>query len=271
MKLGLIGEKLSHSKSPEIHQRLFDLQHLEGTYSLLETQRGQLEEVLRQLQRYGYSGVNVTIPYKIDVMPFLTHISKEAVDIGAVNTIHITPDGFFGYNTDYSGFVRSLEHADITVQGRNCVVLGTGGAARAVIQSLADNGAASVTVVSRTPYSKEEFNTFLRKAGAEEINYTDLARRKSGDILINATPVGMYPHGDTSPAAESIAACYGAIVDLIYNPKETVLLQYGRKHGAVTLNGMYMLVAQAISSEEIWQGKKIPASVIEAIANEMEG
>ena len=213
MKLGLIGKKLSHSKSPEIHQRLFGLQHIDGTYSLLEIQPDSIETILSKLYHDGYEGINVTIPYKIDIMPFLTKISQEAVSIGAVNTIHLTDQGFFGFNTDYSGFSRSLDHAGIRIQDTDCVVLGTGGAARAIIQSLFDKGAASIIVVSRHPRSKPAFCKFLEQIGGREIDYDELARLQTGGVLVNCTPVGMYPKMDDSPVSEDIVSRYGAVVD----------------------------------------------------------
>ncbi|WP_301859586.1 shikimate dehydrogenase [uncultured Megasphaera sp.] len=272
MKLGVIGGKLGHSCSPAIHEKLFKILHeqTQHQYGLLEMDRNDIPNELQRLNAEHYTGMNVTIPYKLDVMPFLTDISREARIIGAVNTIHITDKGCFGYNTDYSGFGRSLDHAGIAVSGKNCVVLGTGGAARAIMQYLADHGAASMTVVSRCPHRKPDFDTFSHHVDAELINYAELSRRKRADVLINCTPVGMFPDVDSSPITEELTARYPAVVDLIYNPKDTKILQYAKKHGAVTLNGMYMLVAQAIGSEEIWMGRHIESSVIEQIAKEME-
>lgn len=272
MKLGLIGGTLGHSCSPAIHEKLFDILNLKGQheYGLLEMDRNDIPNELKRLNREHYTGMNVTIPYKLDVMPFLTDMSREARTIGAVNTIHITDKGCFGYNTDYSGFGRSLQHAGIDVWGKHTVVLGTGGAARAVIQYLADSGAAAVTVVSRQPHSKPEFELFSKSVGAEVIGYDRLAFCKRTDILINCTPVGMYPATGGAPVTEQMVAQYPAVVDLIYNPKDTLILQYAKRHRAVTLNGMYMLVAQAVGSEEIWLSRQIEASIIEKIAKEME-
>lgn len=271
MKLGLIGGKLGHSCSPEIHKRLFSLLSLSNRheYSLLEMDREHIADELCELAK-EYGGMNVTIPYKLDVIPHLTGLSPEAERIGAVNTIHVREDGCFGYNTDYSGFGRSLRHAGIAVDGRQCTVLGTGGAARAVVQYLADEGAAQITVVSRTPQEKPAFSRFAMAAGAALISYDDLRQQCGGDVLINCTPVGMAPDIHVSPVAEAVVAAYRAVVDLIYNPRRTLFLQYGEQHQAVVLNGMYMLVAQAIGSEEIWLGRKIGNAVMEKLTQEME-
>ena len=243
---------------------------ISGTYDVLEMPPDQLEGNMKYLAKDGYTGCNVTIPYKRDVMPYLTDISREARIIGAVNTIHFTDEGAFGYNTDYGGFGRSLEQAGIGVAGRDCVVLGTGGAARAIIQYLADKNATSITVVSRLPHSKIEFDDFTKKIGASEIDYQSFETSHAGDVLVNCTPVGMFPHIDGCPVSETCIMAFPAVVDLIYNPKDTELLKMARRHGARTLNGMYMLVAQAVGSEEIWMGREISSSVVEQIAKEME-
>ena len=271
MKLGLIGETLGHSQSPAIHEKIFRLLGIEGTYELLEIKRGDLAERLRRLQEDGYDGVNVTIPYKRDVMPFLGHISREAAGIGAVNTIALSGGAMSGYNTDYTGFGRSLDAARIGVSGKRCVVLGTGGAARAVLQCLADKGAEKLAVVSRRLRDDSEFAAFAQRLGAQVLGYEEMEDVKGGDILVNCTPVGMYPHEDESPLTADMAASFAAVVDLIYNPKETRLLRYAREQGAKTLNGMYMLVAQAVGAEEIWLGRPIDAGVVAAVVKEMEG
>lgn len=270
MKLGLIGEKLGHSQSPAIHTKLFQLLGIQGSYDLIEMNRRDVPNELIRLKREGYVGLNVTIPYKIEVMPFLADIAHEAQVIGAVNTIYMTAEGDFGYNTDYSGFGRSLDHAGIAVQDKECVVLGTGGAARAIVKCLYDKGARTITIASRNPQEKSEFAAFAKTLHGRMVSYEELAAQKDGDVLVNCTPVGMYPNIDASPVSKTIAAMYPAVVDLIYNPKTTRILQYAQQQGAKTLNGMYMLVAQAIGSEEIWQKQHIDNAVIEEIAKEME-
>ena len=270
MKAGLIGKTLGHTASPAIHEKIYRAMGISGTYDVLEIPPDQLEGNMKYLAKDGYTGCNVTIPYKRDVMPYLTDISREARIIGAVNTIHFTNEGAFGYNTDYGGFGRSLEQAGIGVAGRDCVVLGTGGAARAIIQYLADKNAKSITVVSRLPHSKIEFDDFTKKIGASEIDYQSFETSHAGDVLVNCTPVGMFPHIDGCPVSETCIMAFPAVVDLIYNPTDTELLKMARRHGARTLNGMYMLVAQAVGSEEIWMGREISSSVVEQIAKEME-
>ena len=135
---------------------------------------------------------------------------------------------------------------------------------------MSDSGAKSITVVSRHPHSKTEFDAFTKTVGADTIDYQDFEYSQGGDVLVNCTPVGMFPDVNGCPASERIIAAFPAVVDIVYNPKDTQILQAARRHGAKTLNGMYMLVAQAIGSEEIWMGRTIDSSVIEQIAKEME-
>ena len=260
MKLGLIGERLGHSQSPAIHKRIFELLGIDGQYDLIEVERGGVEKALEELKQQGYAGVNVTIPYKRDVMPWLDDVAGEAQVIGAVNTVHMTSRGNFGYNTDYYGFGRSLDHAGVAVEGKSCVVLGTGGAARAILKCLADKKAAKLTV---------DFKAFADSLHIGMIGYDELSD-DGGDVLVNCTPVGMYPDVGGAPLPKRSVLHYEAIVDIIYNPKKTKLLEYGERNGAKIVNGMYMLVAQAVGAEEIWQGRAIDSAVIEAIAAEME-
>jgi len=270
MKFGLIGRTLGHSCSPEIHQKIFQELHQNGnTYELLETEAEELEGRLKQLAAEGYAGVNVTIPYKRDVMPFLKGVSAEAESIGAVNTIKFTEDGMFGFNTDYTGFGRSLLGMGADPHGKVCVVLGTGGAARAVVQFLADDHPKELLAVSRHKDEQGEFREFLEKNGGRLISYEEL-EDKAGDILVNCTPVGMYPKTGKAAVSEDVVKKFRAAMDLIYNPKETEFLRMGRVNGRKTRNGMYMLTAQAVAAEEIWQNRQIPEEILQKIAEEME-
>lgn len=272
MKLGVIGATLGHTASPAIHEKLFRLLGVEGEheYGVLEMNRDRIPSELERLQQEGYTGANVTIPYKLEVMPYLTEISREALTIGAVNTLHFTQDGIFGYNTDYGGFGRSLQHASIDIAKKDCYVLGTGGGARAIIQYLRDGGASTITVVSRKPHQKAGFENFAQKLDVSVIDYEAFEKASSGDVLVNCTPVGMFPDNDGCAVSEKSISRFPSVVDIVYNPKDTKILQLARRHGARTLNGMYMLVAQAIGSEEIWMDRPISSAILQHIAKEME-
>ena len=266
---GLLGARLGHSLSPQIHQLIFKELGVEGTYELLEVPPEELYEAVHEM-RGKYCGVNVTIPHKINVMAALTTLSMEAQGIGAVNTIHFYNGAIRGYNTDYSGFGRLLEHNGIEVEGKSAAVLGTGGASRAVLQYLIDHGIAKLLLVSRNtqgiaPYMK----TLCSSVPTQFVNYVHL-ERYTGDLLINCTPVGMYPNVEASPVSLKTVGNFETAIDLIYNPTQTLFLQQARQLGKQAVNGMFMLVAQAVAAEEIWLQRKIGNDVILKIAAEME-
>ncbi|MEG1413368.1 MAG: shikimate dehydrogenase [Acidaminococcaceae bacterium] len=268
LTLGLIGATLNHSLSPQIHQLIFAELGLAGTYGLLATAPAQLGELVEQLA-LDYLGVNVTIPYKRTIMPFLTSVTAEAQAIGAVNTVHFEQGAKRGYNTDYFGFGRLLAKQQVPVNGQQFTVLGTGGAARAVLQYLLDQGAASLTIASRDPAAAAQKLSDLGGAARLQFStYAALAGGRGG-VIINCTPVGMYPQKEVSPVPPEITRCYQCAVDLIYNPRETLFLQQARRSGAQTANGLYMLVAQAVAAEEIWLGRTLDNDLISKIIQKL--
>ena len=270
MKFGLLGEKLGHSLSPQIHNLIFRKIGIEGEYDLLEVEKQNLEDMLEHLpEKYG--GVNVTIPYKIAVMKNLAFISPEAKAIGAVNTIYFVNGEKRGYNTDYFGFGQLLEHNAIAVENKDVVILGSGGAARAVVQYFVDNCVNSITIASRNPQEAcNKFSDFKALPKLNFLNYERLFERGDGDLLVNTTPIGMYPNMEVSPVPKGIVAGYRAVVDLIYNPSETLFMRYAREAGRKNCNGFYMLIAQAVAAEEIWLGCKINREIIADIAQKMQ-
>lgn len=266
-KFGLIGGKLGHSLSPAIHELFFEYTGKNGSYELLETELEELPRLMQNL-RQNYAGVNVTIPHKLHVMPLLDKIAPEAEAIGAVNTINFTAAGVFGYNTDYFGFGRMLEYNDIAVQNKICAVLGSGGAARAVVKYLSDQGAGKLYLVTRD-ITKADPHFVKMAANLEIIDYAALAKL-SGDILINCTPVGMFPKTEAAPVNAAISAAFAASVDLIYNPAQTLFLRQAEKAGHKAVNGLFMLVAQAVAAQEIWQQEKYDSRLILRITQALE-
>ena len=266
-KYGLLGGKLGHSLSPKIHQLFFQYTGVEGTYELLETELEALPERM-QAMRTSFKGSNVTIPHKLHVMPHLDDIAAEAKAIGAVNTIKFTEAGAFGYNTDYFGFKRMLEYNNIALKGKVAVVLGSGGAARAIMKCLADEGAAAIYLVTRKPEEVDQH--FLEIApGCKVIDY-DALKELKGDLLVNCTPVGMYPKVGVAAVSPMVSASFEASVDLIYNPAKTLFLQQAEDAGKKAVNGLFMLVAQAVAAQEIWQDDKYSSDLIVRIMHELE-
>ncbi len=233
----LLGEKLGHSHSPLIHNEIFKIMGVDATYIKLECMKEELPQIINDLRCGKYHGFNVTIPYKREIMQYLDEIDPSAKAIGAVNTVAYQNGKVVGYNTDYFGFKNELIHFNVECKNKNAYILGTGGASLAVYKALIDLGA-NVNYVSRSP--KNDIT----------ITYDELKNRDI-DILVNATPVGMYPNVDASPVDEMIAKKAKYVLDLIFNPKVTKILEYASSK----MNGLYMLVGQAIKAEEIWQDK----------------
>lgn len=246
-RCGLIGEKLGHSFSPAIHGKLADYE-----YKLYEL---RAEQVGPFLEKKEYDGLNVTIPYKKTVIPYCDELTEAARSIGSVNTIVKRPDGtLLGHNTDYDGFLWLLKNAGADVKGKKAVVLGTGGASVTVQAALRDLGAAPVVVISRSG----------------EDNYENLDRHSDAKILVNATPVGMYPKTGVSPVDLGLFPALEGVFDVVYNPAKTQLLLEAEKRGIPCANGLGMLVAQAKSAAEYFDGRPIDDEAVYSIKTELE-
>ena len=242
LKCGLLGRKLGHSYSPAIHSMLSDY-----SYELFEREPEQLEDFLLH---GDWDGINVTIPYKKTVLPYCRELSPLAKEIGSVNTIVRRPDGsLFGDNTDAYGFESLVKKSGIEVRGKKALVLGSGGASVTVVAVLKRLGAASVTVISRSG----------------ENNYDNIQKHADARIIVNTTPLGMYPNnGQAAVDLKTFPNCEG-VLDVVYNPARTALLLQAESLGIAHAGGLYMLVAQAKRSSEIFTGSSIPDSETERI------
>ena len=249
MEYGLIGEKLPHSFSKEIHEKLAGYD-----YQLKELTPAQLPGFL---QKREFKGINVTIPYKQAVIPYLDEIDEKAKAIGAVNTI-VNRDGkLYGYNTDYDGMVALIRHAGLSLEGKTVLILGTGGTSKTAMAVAKDLGAASVQRVSRSG-----------KDGA--ITYEE-AQRLPVQILINTTPSGMYPNPDGQPMDLSRFGWLEGVLDAVYNPLRTRLVLQARDNRAHAQSGLYMLVAQAAVACEHFLGKPLPAGTLDTVYRQIHG
>ena len=237
LKCGLLGRKLGHSYSPAIHAMLSD-----SSYTLFEREPEQLEDFLLH---EGWDGINVTMPYKKSVLPYCRELSSLAKEIGSVNTIVRRPDGsLFGDNTDAYGFESLVKKSGIDVRGKKALVLGSGGASVTVVAMLKRLGAGSITVISR---SGEE-------------NYDNIQKHADARLIVNTTPLGMYPNnGQAAVDLKTFPDCEG-VLDVVYNPARTALLLQAERLGIPCSGGLYMLVAQAKRSCEIFTGSSIPDS-----------
>ncbi len=238
MVCGLLGGKLGHSYSPQIHSQLGQYE-----YRLFEKKPEELADFLKNGE---FAGLNVTIPYKKDVIPYCASLSPVAKRLGAVNTIVRQPDGsLIGHNTDYYGFFSMVKRTGLAVAGKKALVLGSGGASNTVCAVLEELGA-KVIVISRSG----------------ENNYSNLHLHSDAALIVNTTPVGMYPHVvEAALELEGFPKLEG-VLDVIYNPARTKLLLDAEKRGLVTENGLWMLVAQAKEASEWFTGRKLPESAI---------
>ena len=248
MEFGLIGEHLGHSFSKEIHGRLSD-----RPYELREVPRDALAKFLASRE---FKGINVTIPYKEAVLPLLDFVSPEARQIGAVNTI-VNRDGrLFGYNTDYFGFSALADRLGIDFKGKRVLILGAGGAAKTVAAVAADRSAASVTHAVRRPKAPGQIP--LSSLGSES-SYKDVIPGLTGDLVVNCTPAGMFPHEEERIIDLGALPRLEGAIDLIYNPLRTDLILDALSRGVPAEGGLYMLVAQAVKAREYFDGIPGPA------------
>ena len=237
MKCGLLGRHLSHSYSPQIHSLLGDY-----SYELFEKEPEEIQDFLLNGQ---WDGINVTVPYKKDVIPYLDELTPIAEKLGAVNTI-IRRDGrLIGHNTDYSGFLAMVKSSGLDISGKKALVLGSGGASNTAVAVLEELGA-KVIIISRSGVNR----------------YENLHIHGDAALLVNTTPVGMFPNtGTTTANLEKLPNLEG-VLDVIYNPARTKLLMNAESRGLVTGNGLLMLVAQAKEAAEWFTGRQIDDAVI---------
>jgi len=258
MRYGLIGEKLGHSYSKIIHEMLADYR-----YDLIPLSR---EEFYVFMEKKDFTAINVTIPYKQAVIPYIDELHPKAKEIGAVNTIVNKNDHLIGYNTDFYGFEYMLKKNDIDVEGKKCLILGNGGSSLTVLAVLRHLHAAKIYIVSRKAKEMNQLkeNTNPKSTTVEIISYEDCySSHKDAQVIINTTPLGMYPNTDTSPLDLKGFKMCEAVVDIIYNPLKTKLALQAEELGIKAVTGLEMLVAQAKQSIEYFLGKEIDDKVID--------
>jgi shikimate dehydrogenase len=274
--VGLIGWPVEHSLSPVMHNAAFDALGLNWRYVPLPVPPRQVKIAARGLAALGFRGANVTVPHKQAVMNALDSIAPGARELGAVNTLVISrnTDGttISGYNTDAQGFVGALQQGGFDLEDRgSAVVVGAGGAARAVVYGLLQSGVGEIVVLNRTLERAQAFVTKLGGSCALPLTPETLVESaRAADLLVNATTVGMWPHVDGSvwPEGASVPA-HLTVFDLVYNPLETRLLRQARQSGARGIDGLGMLVRQGTLAFEMWTGEKAPVEVMRAACEQV--
>ena len=271
-KFCLIGHPLGHSMSPQIHTRLFKLSGIPAEYSLNDIAPEELSGKYDFLDEFA--GINVTIPHKVAIIDYCSSLSEGAKRYQSVNCVK--GDDKTGYNTDVIGFTKSIETLGASL-GSRVTVIGCGGVGRMICIEAARQGAElTIAALEKDLALAEKVVEDIRgqKADAdvkiEIIKGNMLENSEGGDLLINATPAGMFPKVENMPCTESVVGKFSYVFDVIYNPKETLLLKTARNLGKKAMGGMAMLVLQAVAAHEIWYGAKFEKSDIDKLISDME-
>jgi shikimate dehydrogenase len=272
---GIIGDPIEHTLSPAMHNAMYKAIGLDYIYLAFRVGSGELGNAIAGMKALNFKGLNVTIPHKVAVIPFLDKMDILADKIGAVNTIVNDNGVLTGYNTDAQGFLKALIERDIRPAGKKVLLLGAGGAARAIGFVLAEEQA-HLTILNRKQelsWAKDLAECLSKiyplKVKAGELTRQNLKRAiASTDILVNATSVGMSPNIDQSPVPCDLLCANLVVFDAVYNPYQTRLLREAKEAGAQTINGLEMLIWQGVLAFEKFTGKKVPFELMREAALE---
>lgn len=258
----VLGKPISHSLSPLMHNTALNHYGMKEHYFAVELQENELTDLAVHLHRDTFCGANITLPYKRTITDYLDHLDVTARDIKAVNTIVKEENKLVGYNTDIYGFAAPIAEFREKLEGGRAIVFGTGGASRAIISALSDYNMEEIVLISRNPeiFDITENQDGVRIAGYEA--WSSLAAEAV--LIVNATPVGMYPNVDDCPIRESEKQYLGDRIcyDIVYNPLRTTFLSMADEVGATTIGGLEMLIQQGSRSFELWTGKPFPVEKI---------
>jgi len=272
-KLCVIGDPVAHSISPLIHNFIYRKDGINGLYEKVRVEKHELKNFVNKAKNGKWLGFNVTIPHKESILQFLDELDSTARKTGAVNTVKLDSGRLIGFNTDVAGCELSLKTA-IDNPLKNALIIGSGGAARAAISALLNLGIPDITVLNRNMARAEKLSDFFRinsgahikTAGLQDKTFSDFINR--ADIIINATPVGMWPDTENSVLQENCLLKQGAIVfDMVPRPVITTMLKRAEESGAVTVSGLLMLIFQAAEAHKIWFGQDYDDNLIDEIKN----
>ena len=264
LKIAVIGYPIAHSRSPQIHGAVLESINVKYKYERHEVKSDELESFL-EYAKENLDGFNLTMPLKVDVLQYLDWISDDAKDFRSVNTVKVENGKLYGYNTDSDGYIQSLVNKGYDPKNKDIVILGAGGVTRTLAKKLAEYGAEKIVILNRTVEKAEEI---VRYIGSDKVKYGELSTESisnncvSADILINSTPLGMEGNNcDFEDTSFLQALPKSAVVsDLIYAPPKTRLLKEAEKSGLKIMNGLDMLIFQAILADEIYLGTKLDVS-----------
>ncbi len=262
--VGIIGDPVAHSFSPVMHNAAFSALELDWVYVPLHVYADDLSDAMSGISALRFAGVNVTVPHKSAVIPFLSDLSEDARRIGAVNTIKVSGRSRTGFNTDWIGFLKDLETVNFSPTGNRVLILGSGGSAHAVAYALAHCNA-EIVIFSRNACSATELATHLQSHSSVKVStIQDICQLgKIVELIVNTTPLGMSPNRNVSPLPENFdfRGCE-LVYDLVYNPGRTKLLQQASRAGTATANGLGMLLYQAAEAFRIWTDIDPPIEIM---------
>ena len=271
--LGILGNPVSHTFSPFIHNTISKKINKNYIYLPFPVEKGSIGDAVKGAHALNIQGLNVTVPYKKEVLPYLLSIEKTAELTGAVNTLKFSENGYKGYNTDTIGIMNTLKNAEVDIYGKNVVILGAGGAACAVLTALCESGAKNVYIVNRTASTSSALAERISphyKTNIICLNYPEINSAENVDSLIQTTTLGFGNQRALSPVEDkSFLKRIPFVFDLIYSPWETKFLHIAKECGCKTVNGFDMLVYQAFASYEIWTGETFEDSFIRDVKNEL--
>lgn len=250
----VIGDPVHHSLSPIIHNNFFNKRNMDSIYISLLVKKDNLENEV-ELLKNNLKGFNVTIPHKETIIPYLDEIDPLALEYGAVNTVKVIEGKLIGYNTDGWGFMKSLDSINVSLRNKDVLLLGSGGAGRVAAFEILRAGG-NLTIATRNIDKAKDLKDDLLKLYDTSINTNQIEGiNQTFDIIVNSTPIGMYPNIDEAPVDEKVLQESELVYDMTYNPYETKFLSLGKKVGAKTINGLPMLLYQGLRSMEIWTGE----------------
>ncbi|MCS7135730.1 MAG: shikimate dehydrogenase [Nitrososphaerota archaeon] len=275
--VGLIGHPVKHSISPDIHNAAFNYMNIDYFYNAFDVEKNALGYAVKGLKALGAVGFNVTIPYKQKVVKFLDKLVDDAKIIKTVNTVVIKKDRMLGYNTDILGVIKALMPYKDLLSGCEALILGSGGGASAAALALFRLGCNRITFANRTPSKARKLASFLKRRVKISVEGTSLSVNslskvtKTCSVIINATPVGMWPNKDHSLLKKEQIRSGSIVMDMVYNPPETLLLKEAKQAGAICVSGLEMLLFQAAESFKLWTSLDPPIEVMKNVAMEAIG
>ena len=245
-RFAVIGDPIAHTLSPNLHQEVYRQLELDASFEQIHVTPNSLDSFINSNKLDGF---NVTIPHKLSIIPFLKGLNEAAKTIGAVNCVHNGK----GYNTDWIGFLKAMEFNGVDLNGKDCTILGAGGAARAIAYGLVQADVNSILISNRTQTKADQLLDWINSI------FPTNFQSKNSDIIINCTPLGMWPDTESMPEFEIQNG--QILADTIYNPLETAWLKAGKTKGAKTIDGLDMFIAQGLASADIWFGEKISEKI----------